>query len=125
MINVKRVTAKLNARGCILIVMNREAANIFRQAAVYIRRYGWQKEGMGQDGLPRCSMGAIESAGPPRTEWDPQMSKLMYDSLYEQLEGLSLTRFNSKHQNGEAVAQLYEKVAARLEGNSGFQEKTA
>jgi hypothetical protein len=43
--------------------MNREvethAARIFLKAADYIRKYGWQKEGMGEYWAPRCSMGAF------------------------------------------------------------------
>jgi hypothetical protein len=91
-----------------------QAASIFFNAAAYIRENGWQKEGMGEEGAPRCSMGALETAGPSRAEWDENLSKLMYDSLYEELNGISLTSFNSKYQSGEKVAQLYESVASKL-----------
>lgn len=93
--------------------VNARAADIFRKAANYIRQYGWQKEGMGEYGGPRCSMGAIDSAK-PRGEWDNKVASLMYESLYKELNGLSLTRFNSKFQSGEKVARLYERVAAKL-----------
>lgn len=90
-----------------------QAAVIFQKAAVYIRQYGWQVEGMGQYGGPRCSMGALDSAY-PETEWDKNMADLMYKTLYEELKGLSLTQFNSIYQSGEKVARLYERVAVKL-----------
>ena len=91
----------------------KQAANIFREAAAYIRKFGWQKEGMGEYGKPRCSMGALDSAL-PRGEWDETLSSVMYESLYEELDGLSLTQFNSKFQSGEKVARLYERVAKKI-----------
>jgi hypothetical protein len=93
-----------------------EAATIFRKAAAYIRRYGWQQEGMGEDGLPRCSMGALDSAY-PNVEWDKQLASVMYERLYEELNGLSLTQFNSKYKSGEKVAYLFEKTAAKIRGD--------
>lgn len=92
-----------------------QAAGIFLKAADYIRRYGWQKEGMGEDGAPRCSMGALESAGPPRSEWNEDLATLMYSALYAELNGLSLTQFNSQFSDGEKVAQLYEATARKLQ----------
>lgn len=90
-----------------------QAANIFLVAAQYIRDYGWQIEGMSCDGKPRCSMGALASAY-TEPKWDSQLSELMYKSLYEELNGISLTQFNHKHKNGEKVAKLYECVASKL-----------
>lgn len=90
-----------------------EAATIFRKAAAYIRRYGWQVGGMGEDGAPRCSVGALDSAY-PKVEWDKRLASVMYRTLYEELNGLSLTQFNSKYQSGEKVARLFEKAAAQL-----------
>lgn len=90
-----------------------EASRIFAQAAEYIRKYGWQKRGMGIDGEPRCSMGALASAHPAK-KWDENLARLMYDSLYEELKGLSLTRFNYKFESGEKVASLYERTARKL-----------
>jgi len=90
------------------------AAEIFLRAAAYIKKYGWQKEGMGEYGGPRCSMGALEAAGPPRTDWDDNLSKFMYEALSQELGSISLTRFNSKYMSGEKVAQLYEKVASKI-----------
>lgn len=93
-----------------------QAATIFQKAAVYIRTYGWQKEGMSEHGKPRCSMGALASAL-PQEKWDVRLAKLMYDTLYNELSGLSLTQFNYKYQSGEKVAQLYERVAEELGHN--------
>lgn len=95
-----------------------QAAGIFVKAAAYIRQYGWQEEGMGEDGQPRCSMGALDSAQ-PRGEWDPSTAELMYRSLSDELNGLSLTQYNHKVKSGEKVAQLYERVAARLRMTHG------
>jgi hypothetical protein len=93
--------------------LNAQAAEIFKRAADYIRRFGWQKEGMGRPGRPRCSMGALDSAY-PAVEWDKRLAKLMYESLYAELDGLSLTQFNFMYQSGEKVARLYERTAAKL-----------
>jgi hypothetical protein len=93
------------------------AADIFLKAAAYIRRYGWQKEGMGEEGAPRCSMGALSSAY-PKIAWEQSLAQLMYEALYKELRGLSLTQFNSKYQDGEEVAQLYERVAIQLQGGT-------
>lgn len=90
-----------------------EAARIFQRAAAYIRKYGWQEEGMGAEGQPRCSMGALASAH-SKQEWNSQLSKTMYETLYSELAGLSLTQYNHKFRNGEKVARLYEQVAERL-----------
>lgn len=90
-----------------------QAASIFLKAAVYIRQYGWQKEGMSEHGRPRCSMGALASAY-RQVEWDRQLSGLMYETLYDELDGVSLTQYNSRCNDGEKVAQLYEHVAAKL-----------
>lgn len=90
-----------------------QAAQIFRNAAAYIRTYGWQVSGMSEHGLPRCSMGALESASNQK-RWDPAMAKLMYSTLYDELNGQTLTEFNHRRRNGEAVAQLFDRVASRL-----------
>ncbi|HVV25607.1 MAG TPA: hypothetical protein VHC21_01055 [Candidatus Saccharimonadales bacterium] len=93
--------------------INVQAANIFLRAATYIRHYGWQIEGMGIDGGQRCSMGALDSAY-PKVAWDKKLAAVMYRTLYEELDGLSLTQFNSRHKSGEKVARLFERTAARL-----------
>jgi hypothetical protein len=81
--------------------------------AEYIRKYGWQVSGMSANGKPWCSMGALKSAySKPR--WDKELAVLMYNTLYEELNGLSLTQFNYKHKNGEKVAKLYEQTATNL-----------
>lgn len=90
-----------------------QAAGVLLKAAAYIRQYGWQEEGMGEQDGPRCSMGAIDSAC-PRGEWDDQVAKLMYSGLNKELDGLSLTGFNHKFQSGEKVARLYERTARSL-----------
>lgn len=90
-----------------------QAALIFVKAASYIRKYGWQKTGMGVHGQPRCSMGALASAH-QAPKWDDSLSSLMYDSLYDELNGMSLTDFNYKFESGEKVAKLYERVASQL-----------
>jgi hypothetical protein len=92
-----------------------KATVIFLSAAGYIRRYGWQREGMGEEGQARCSMGALASAY-PKISWEKSLARLMYETLYRELNGLSLTQFNSKYQDGEKVAKLYERAAARLQG---------
>ncbi|HEX5744564.1 MAG TPA: hypothetical protein VFX84_03910 [Candidatus Saccharimonadales bacterium] len=89
-----------------------QGATIFLRAASYIRRYGWQEKGMGIYGQPRCSMGALASAQPGR--WDSRLASLTYDTLKQELHGLSLTQFNHRTQSGEAVAKLYEQVAETL-----------
>jgi hypothetical protein len=94
-------------------ILTQQAASIFMKAADYIRQYGWQEEGMGEDGAPRCSMGALDSVQ-SRGSWDADLARLMYASLYEALNGQSLTSFNHHFQSGERVAQLYEQVAKRL-----------
>lgn len=93
--------------------IEKQAASIFIKAANYIRQHGWQVSGMGQDGLPRCSMGALESAY-PEPVWDQKLSQTMYDALYKQLNGLSLTEFNYKYRNGDKVARLFEQTASSL-----------
>jgi hypothetical protein len=89
------------------------AANIFQDAAIYIRTYGWQVSGMSEHGKPRCSMGALASAYPV-DHWDVELAELMYKTLYEELGGIGLTEFNYHHKDGEKVAQLFERVAAKL-----------
>jgi hypothetical protein len=93
--------------------LRNKAANIFLNAANYIRKHGWQVSGMSKDGLPRCSMGALASASTEQ-KWDSKLSDLMYKTLYDELNGLSLTQFNYKHKNGEKVAQLFERTATSL-----------
>jgi hypothetical protein len=90
-----------------------EAADIFQKAATYIRTYGWQVTGMSQHGMPRCSMGALASAHQDPI-WDEDLADLMYQQLYDVLNGISLTEFNHKYQDGEKVAQLFDQVAAKL-----------
>lgn len=69
---------------------------------------------MGEPGRPRCSMGALDSAH-PQIEWDKNLADIMYTTLYEELDGKSLTQYNHEAGRGEAVAQLYDRVARRLE----------
>ncbi|MFI5271011.1 MAG: hypothetical protein ACHQT9_03140 [Candidatus Saccharimonadales bacterium] len=97
--------------------LREQAANIFIDAAQYIRDYGWQVEGMGCDGEPRCSMGALASAY-PKLEWNKELSRLMYLSLYKELQGMSLTQFNHRYRDGEKVAELYERVASKLQSKT-------
>jgi hypothetical protein len=100
------------------------AARIFLRAAAYIRTHGWRKEGMGTDGAPRCSMGALASAY-RKQKWDEHLSRIMYKTLYQELDGLSLTQFNYQHNNGEKVAELFERVAAKLQNNGRDLRPTA
>lgn len=93
--------------------MRARAAKVFLKAASYIRNYGWQEEGMGEPGQPRCSMGALDSAN-PQIEWDHELAKIMYETLSDELKGMSLTQYNHKFQNGEKVARLYEQAARKL-----------
>lgn len=72
---------------------------------------------MGIYGQPRCSMGALASVYPDSSE--EKLPQLMYDKLYEELDGLSLTQYNHKFQSGEMVARLYERVARKLQTNEG------
>jgi hypothetical protein len=90
-----------------------QAADIFERAAVYIRRYGWQVTGMSRHGKSRCSMGALASAHPDEV-WDESLAQLMYQELYDELNGIGLTEFNYAHNDGERVAQLFERVAVKL-----------
>ena len=90
-----------------------QAAGILLKAADYIRQYGWQVEGMGQHGRPRCSMGALASASPVKN-WDQRLSDMMYRTLYQELNGLTLTQFNHKYNDGEQVARLFERTALKL-----------
>jgi hypothetical protein len=90
-----------------------QAASIFREAALYIRIYGWQVTGMSEHGLPRCSMGALASAH-KEARWNKGLATLMYKTLYEELNGLTLTEFNHKYNDGEKVAQLFDEAAASL-----------
>lgn len=90
-----------------------QAANIFTKAAKYIRTYGWQETGMSMHGQPRCSMGALESAYPAK-KWNGKMAKLMYEALYEELKGVSLTEFNHQSSNGLEVAKLFESTAQSI-----------
>ncbi len=91
-----------------------QAADIFLNAAAYIRTYGWQKTGMGLYGSPRCSMGALASAH-QQQKWNQNLAALMYSELREELNGLSLTQFNYRCNDGEKVARLFERVAIRLQ----------
>lgn len=90
-----------------------KATTIFLKAAQYIRQHGWQVSGMSEHGKPRCSMGALQSAGPNK-KWDKDLAKLMYHQLQKQLGGINLTEFNHTHRNGEAVAKLFERTATSL-----------
>lgn len=90
-----------------------KAATIFRRAAAYIRKYGWQVDGISEDGKPRCSMGALASAYPKET-WEKDLSSLMYKSLKSELHGITLTEFNHKANNGTAVAKLFERTALSI-----------
>jgi hypothetical protein len=93
--------------------LDSKAAQIFINAAEYIRNYGWQVSGMSQHRKPRCSMGALKSAY-PKLKWEKDLASIMYSTLYKELNGISLTQFNYNHNDGEKVAQLYEKVACSL-----------
>jgi hypothetical protein len=92
-----------------------KAAEIFLNAALYIRNYGWQETGMSSHGKPRCSMGALASAHQTE-EWDPEIADLMYKTLYDQLDGINLTEFNARAQSGEDVATLFEQTAKIIKG---------
>jgi hypothetical protein len=93
--------------------LRKRAGVIFRRAATYIRCYGWQVSGMSEDGLPRCSMGALASAYKAGV-WNKKLAELMYQSLYQERDGLTLTEFNYTYRDGEMVAKLFDHVAARL-----------
>ena len=101
--------------------INSQGAAIFRRAAAYIRSHGWQKEGMGHDGQTRCSMGALASAY-PKKRWDKDLARAMYQSLYDELNGQTLTQFNYKYHDGEKVAQLFERVANKLVSPKGHHQ---
>jgi hypothetical protein len=101
-----------------------QAAELFLKAAAYIRQYGWQEEGMGEYGQPRCSMGALDSAC-PRGEWQPEVAEVMFEELNHELHGMSLTQYNHKFHDGEKVAQLYEQAAQDLKRGGGFRQGMA
>lgn len=90
-----------------------QAATIFRRAASYIRTYGWQVSGMSEDGLPRCSMGALASAHKDE-HWNKDLAEFMYKELYKELDGIGLTEFNYRHNSGEDVAKLFERVVNKV-----------
>lgn len=90
-----------------------QAKAVFLRAANYIRKNGWQVKGMGKNGGPRCSMGALASA--KRGKWDKNLAKLMYEQLYKELNGITLTEFNYLHKSGEEVARLFEATAKSLD----------
>jgi hypothetical protein len=92
---------------------NTQATQIFLDAAEYIRSCGWQVEGMGFDGGPRCSMGALESAS-SGIKMSASLSTVMYTNLYNELDGINLTNFNHLHNDGEKVSELFEAVADKL-----------
>lgn len=94
-----------------------EAATIFLKAARYIETYGWQVEGMSCHGKPRCSMGALESATAAK-RLDPRLATLMYDTLYDELGGISLTEFNHLHGDGDKVVELFQSVADHLQART-------
>ncbi len=97
----------------------KQAASIFGKAATYIRTYGWQVTGMSEHRQPRCSMGALASAH--RAEnWNKNLAKFMYEKLYDELGGLSLTEFNYKYRNGEKVAELFDKVAHKISHSNNY-----
>jgi hypothetical protein len=100
-----------------------QATRIFIEAAKYIRKYGWQKEGMNVHGQPRCSMGALASAYNTK-RWDNNLSNLMYRALYDELNGTTLTGYNFKYNSGEKVAQLYERVASNLSNMSSLSSSS-
>ena len=90
-----------------------KAARIFLRAASYIKSHGWQVEGMSKYGYPRCSMGALASAY-PKVKWETNLSLLMYEALYKELDGDSLTEFNYQVSDGLEVAKLFERTALTL-----------
>ncbi len=92
--------------------VRKKAAENFLEAAGYIRSYGWQVKGMGEYGQPRCSMGALNSVWPK--ENTEGLAKTMYQALYKELNGLSLTEFNYKYKKGEKVSSLFEQTARSL-----------
>ena len=89
-----------------------EAARLFKLAAKYIRLFGWQEKGMGIYGQPRCSMGTLNSAQVGK--WNTDVSKIMFSQLNNELNGMSLTQYNHKVQNGESVARLFEKTGSTI-----------
>lgn len=89
------------------------ASQVFLEAANYIEEYGWQRSGMSEHGKPRCSMGVLSSVW-PKTISNIELGKLMYDSLYKELGGMSLTEFNEQAISGEDVALLFLRVANGL-----------
>jgi hypothetical protein len=93
--------------------LNAKAAYIFLRAAQYVKTYGWQVSGMGKYGKPRCSMGALASAYPKKV-WESELSSLMYQQLYNQLNGIGLTEFNYKYQDPGKVVELFTKTAKTL-----------
>jgi hypothetical protein len=101
-----------------------DARKIFRTAAEYIRKYGWQVKGMGTYVQPRCSMDALTSAYREQ-RWDKTLSKLMYETLYKELNGMTLTQYNYKFKSGGKVARLYEMVAEKLNYSKDSSENAA
>ncbi len=95
------------------INVKRQAATIFMDAADYIKRYGWQVEGMGKHSEPRCSMGALASAYPAK-KWEPELAQLMYQELQKSLKGMPLTEYNFAYQDPSKVIELFTNTAKAL-----------
>ena len=95
------------------ITLSQEAAQIFLDAADYIEKYGWQKTEMSEHGKPRCSMSALTSVQ-PKVVFDCALSALMFEALYDELGGITLTEFNEQAKNGSEVALLFRKTATKL-----------
>jgi hypothetical protein len=89
------------------------AAIIFLDAASYIRQYGWQKEGMGDDSKPKYSEGALASSYSVQ-KWDYELSNLMFSELYKRLNNMTISNLNTYYNDRELVALLYEQVADSL-----------
>lgn len=68
---------------------------------------------MGVNRKPRCSIGALASAN-PEPKWNKELALLMYNALYKELSGQTLTQFNKSINDGEKVALLFERVAHSL-----------
>jgi hypothetical protein len=67
---------------------------------------------MGIYGKPRCSMGTLASAH-RKTIWNPKVASLMYHALYRQLNGITLTEFNTRAEKNDVIL-LFEQAAKSL-----------
>ena len=82
-------------------------AIIFRSAAQYIKKHGWDHNSMN-----------ILLAATPGQKWPQPTAVLMFSELESALGGRTLTQFDSQVQDKDEVIVLFEAVADQLSQTS-------